>query len=650
MTSLQPTSTRAWPSSPTDAASRFLPPLLLLAATLLIEGAGVFLAPGFLVLYILPRALREATQALAVVLFTSLTWCAAVFWMAALADLPFSACAHASVIATVAAAWLAALRGHSVRVEWRSRRALIPLAAFGLLAVMRFAALDYAVAPSGADMSMHGYLAALTVLYDGAPTSYEPLLDIPTFSTFPMAFQAVLGLLQTVTGQSLTTLGLFLTAATQWLFALACYVLARRAAPWPEALFATLALAALWHGPMAYISWGGAPTLLALAFAVMLAALTLRLDDANRTTVALAGVCAAGIFLTHTIVFIQSLYVLGAAAIVATVLRGRLLQTRRMRRVGRNVALCVGVFLACAGWYAVTIDPSIATPAVREWIQDWVRHANHGFNDPLPASLLSGPVYLYRYVMFTPYPWHWAGLGLLAVGLYAAWRRHRLQWAYAVTALIAALVLILNTPYWALPLSYLIYPERTATLGLIPVALLTAHGVRWLYETLRTVVTHERLRMCLALLCWLVVGWGLHMKQLPYLGSHINENAVTSQDLEAFRWLAARTAPGDRVLTNYGDAGLWIPAAIGRKVTAPHVNVAYLDKLTSDDDAPAYAFVGARCLNPMQCPHTAASLREDPAWRLVFKTGETGGDVGDGVNGGGKSAFVFERVTPAKEE
>jgi hypothetical protein len=72
------------------------------------------------------------------------------------------------------------------------------------------------------------------------------------------------------------------------------------------------------------------------------------------------------------------------------------------------------------------------------------------------------------------------------------------------------------------------------------------------------------------------------------------EHALASAaDLRMLRALDAQVPPGCWVLTNYGDAGQWIPALLDRPVTFPQVNVLFFDDASAEVH-PCAAFRGER--------------------------------------------------------
>jgi hypothetical protein len=128
-------------------------------------------------------------------------------------------------------------------------------------------------------------------------------------------------------------------------------------------------------------------------------------------------------------------------------------------------------------------------------------------------------------------------------------------------ASLAALVvlLVLQGRAAVLPGSALLYPDRIAVLLLYPIALL-AHDA-----------LDSRPRAAAALAVVLLVHAAILQRKLLRDGSA--HALATEADLRVIE--GARLPEGCWVMNNYGDAGQWIPALIGRPVTFPHLHVAF---------------------------------------------------------------------------
>ena len=95
-----------------------------------------------------------------------------------------------------------------------------------------------------------------------------------------------------------------------------------------------------------------------------------------------------------------------------------------------------------------------------------------------------------------------------------------------------------------------------------------------------------------------------------YIRKYIEISPVTKSDLKAILWLKNNTSSNDIINTNYGDAGLWIPAIISRKITRPHLSSKFekfyydskhfTDRGIMDENNANFIFIGSKCI--YKCP------------------------------------------------
>src|SRR5258706_542769 len=286
------------------------------------------------------------------------------------------------------------------------------------------------------------------------------------------------------------------------------------------------------RAPLHFWTWGGAPNALGIAFGV--AGFAAGLDAVRRSDVRSAAACAlyaAAGLLTHAVTIVAFAYC------AALMLAGALLRDRSLLR-GFGVLLAAGAFAAllCAP-YLETLKP--IDPSGAPWIRSWLRQsATLGL---LPRMLHDVPLI--------------AGVAALVAVLARAPQKALLP------ALLAALLagLVLQGRHGLLPGSALLYPDRIAVLLLYPIALL-AHDA-----------LDSRPRVAAAVALLLLVHAGILQRKLLREGrAHA---LATEADLRVIA--AARLPEGCWVMNNYGDAGQWIPALIGRPITFPHIHVAF---------------------------------------------------------------------------
>jgi hypothetical protein len=473
------------------------------------------------------------------------------------------------------------------RLDWSgtSRGGWAAIAIFAaLLGVVRMAPFALAPVAPGADMSMHTTMARLIVAADGVPTSYRPLLPIDAFGTLGTGLPSLAALATALTGVPVWRSAFFFACLAHILLALAVYALARTRTGPPGALLASVIVTAATRDPQLHFMWGGDPSVFSLAFLV--AAFPLLDDPGQRPGRALPalGVLLGAAALTHAVLpyafALVWLAVLGVRAV----------------RSGTGAALRGLAFAACGGLAAAFL----ALPLLAAWhvplsaaeldaIRHWQRlpvHVPPGHG----LALLPGlAVYVVRRLGALLPVWVVAALG---VRRWSGLRRA--PWEEATFA-GATLLLVLNALVWVLPASYVLYPDRTVTLLIVPAALLVAEAAE--ASSRVAPARRERLGPRLAAVgLALFLGVSLPLAVWYWYAQGLRYVAVNGDDLDVIRWIAANTPPGALIATNYGDAGVWIPAIASRPVTEPHVHFLYTDEFRAGiaGRRPRYVFVGAK--------------------------------------------------------
>jgi hypothetical protein len=128
--------------------------------------------------------------------------------------------------------------------------------------------------------------------------------------------------------------------------------------------------------------------------------------------------------------------------------------------------------------------------------------------------------------------------------------------AFTLVAFLICL-LVINYRFWFIPFSYLFYPGRTALLMIIPLSFFIAPLVR-----------KNLLRRGLLLVALVIIGVSFY--GIFYVYNSVSMCSVTREDLDAFKWIDNTLSKDALFANNYGDAGVWIPAIIYRRITHPH--------------------------------------------------------------------------------
>jgi hypothetical protein len=438
--------------------------------------------------------------------------------------------------------------------------------------------------PAGADMSMHGYIAALIVNGNAVPTSHRPLLPIDGFGAYAVGFQTLTALISLFGGVSVFRSALFMDAMTFGLLTVALYVFLRAFCTREISALVALLATFLPRDPQNYVAWGGAPTLLSLALILVGLGLLLRLED--NLSIGSRLVCALLVTastLTHLVPVIGLLYasVPAAAYVIIRSLRTSPQQTKIVLKNLLGVGLGTAILLIP---YLPSLVSTEISAAEVKWVQDFQRRGSGGaWGGTLEDASMTIPKYLKEKVFEEPFL---ISGGLSVIALLA------LRPPLAIPSLIFALTvvgLVINSMYWVLPLSYALYPERTGLLLLLPFSL----GIASLLDCPRKYWRKAVVPWALAVPVLLLSA---RQNECCFYDLLVQYSLVTKADLQAMEWIRNHTEPGDTFENRYGDAGLWIPAIAFRSITDPHLNPFYFDEFKNGarEHTPTYVYTGAK--------------------------------------------------------
>ena len=108
-----------------------------------------------------------------------------------------------------------------------------------------------------------------------------------------------------------------------------------------------------------------------------------------------------------------------------------------------------------------------------------------------------------------------------------------------------------------------------------------------------------------------------------YLYNSVSMCPVTRSDMDAFRWMNTILNKQAVVMNNNGDAGIWIPAAVGMTITTPHIDPAYKKELDANllKLKPDYIYIGSKAVYPVEIK--SQDLEKHPRrYRRVYSNGD----------------------------
>ena len=433
------------------------------------------------------------------------------------------------------------------------------------------------IAPAGADMSMHSYLARLILDNDRIPSSYEPFLPVQGFGAYPSGFPIISAIYSLLSGMPVYRSALLLSCLTHFLFAAGLYVFLLRFFDKRASAAAAVLTSFLTRSPQWFIRWGGNPSVLSFFFMIVAFSLIVELKNgSSKSRLFVASLALAAGLITHTILFY-----IGSIMIFTYLVASNGSYRKRVPDL-----VMIGVLFALLSLpYLIGLNPSVTASTIenlRGWQNEDIKSVYYDIAAGIPFLALS------------------------ALGLVRLFFRGRRVAAVFLSITAVLILLIINSRFWVLPFSYLLYPGRIAMAVVVPLSVFFA-SICDAFISRRNWIT---------LISLAVLAFALYF--LLYLYGSVSMCSVTRADLEAFNWIDKTVNVKAVFANNYGDAGLWIPAMIGRKITSPH---SFLVLLPEGDKraktSPDYIFIGKKAVYRVE--YKPEDLEKSPGrYRRVY--------------------------------
>jgi hypothetical protein len=559
---------------------------LLILVTAFCRPLLLLLFPGLMTVLLQRQKQHYLSDLLPSVVGTSMAFWVVSFWFLGYAKIPLSLWAWGIIFLAMLLLGIALWKSNRSVLILLDREEIIVIFLLSAAAILRFSFFwRWPLAPAGADMSMHSYMATLIAATDGVPSSHRPLLPIDGFGAYPAGFQTLTALMSILGKMPIYRAAMLMEATTLTFLTLAFYCFLRVFWGRSTSAMAALLVTFLPRNPQHFVQWGGDPTLLALAFLVIgLGLLPMLKEQMPWGSRSLGALTVAASVLTHLIPVIGLVY----ASIPVTVYRGmRDLSGERGKR-GRVLWNVLGIGSISMMLIAVCLPywwSTDVSAAEVEWVKRFQQQWSGGaWGGTLGNAVLTIPHYLAE-KLFGGTFLVLSCLGLLTLAL----RRPLLALTCAIWGL-TVVGLVINSMYWVVPLSYTLYPERVSMLLLLPFAI----GIGGLLDLARELVTKRD--FMLWAMAALVLFVAIRPNEELFYKGLIPNSLVTPADLQAMQWIQANTDPWAVFRNWYGDAGLWIPAIAFRGITDPHLNPFYFDEFRTASRGlePRYAYIGKK--------------------------------------------------------
>lgn len=554
--------------------------------------SALFLFPGALLLFhqkIWPNA--YFVEKLPIAVAASLAWWIIGFWFLRIVPLPLSLFVSLSLTYSVIAF------GFLIMKTRKRQRAGTSDVGINIGILLFFLALGIPaviiatrhLAPVGQDMSMHAYLAKQIFLSDGFPKTLRPLVPLDQFGFYPVGFPAIIANMMIVNRLPVYTNALWLTAFTYWFFALSLYSLLRQRYSVFVSCMVTVLVSWVNARPNDIMEWGSNPTILSFDFLILAVAFVMGKN--RHRSLLLSFILFSAAFLTHYMLPIAFLYLFIFLVLFFAGEAWSHIQTMQPFSVLCLTLLLIAPFLWHMHYFTFHLSEGTKMYVAGLQRDDLTAWAGAPGWEVARASIQFISETFSKNVLIL-YALSW--LLMLAVN-----KRHALMHVVYVGGLM---LLVINSRYWLIPLSSILYPDRIILLAILPLSLGIAEGLTIGFEGIYThFVIHNRrnfalLHVLAVLILLYVYGPAIRISYQRFLTANKQGQVIAPSDIAAFSWLKEHTTPTDVIMNNYNDAGIWIPAIAERAITTYQTNPIDRDALEKNLLKPTYAYIGSMSL------------------------------------------------------
>jgi len=539
--------------------------------------AAVFFFPGSLVLYnkrFFPSL--YTVEKIPLCILTSIAYWIIGFWWLTFIPIPLHVWIYLTIGTSVVILCRQWIR-HHYRLPRITKISLMIFLFFILLLIPQIILMLQQLAPSGQDMSMHAYIAAVIANKNTFPHTLSPLLPVYQFGLYPFGFSTIIAIMSTINTLPIYTNALGMTALTHVLFDCALYLILR--SNFSPRISAFVAVLTAWtsHNPHLFIEWGANPSTLSLTFFMCMIAALLQ-SNMKKYMLFFAGIFAIASFLTNYMFIVAAGYILlGIGSIYIPYIYTHI----SIKYIKTSVyAIIFALFLALPFFATyVSLHGFILTTDVLQFIQNLHLDETSLWNGTISLRGIWG---LTNVIAETIDP---TLLALYGISLYVLFfQKYRYRYIHTIT-LLGIYFSAINARFWWLPYSSVMYPNRTTLLLLIPIAYSVAYML--------TYIQTRHTKLFVPTLCMLVIFFGTQLRPYQFLRTSLEHQLITHNDLAVLQWLQNNSTPQDIIWNRYEDAGVWIPAIIYRPITLYHTNPVDMDSIRkAPRSVPTFAFIG----------------------------------------------------------
>lgn len=540
--------------------------------------------------------------------------------------IPISLTTLVQIVAIISVILLCIFKKKPGKFTWSDS---VPIIFLGFISYIFVRLFWIYLAPAGADMATHTYTAEVIVLSSGFPRTFEPIVPIHTFGFAPFGMPVLIALFSMFASLEIQKSALLITLLIYPCLASSLYLFLRNYYSRIISISTITLLLLVSKDVVRYLYWGGNPTPLSIGFLIVAISYFVSTHVSHIHTffrICIASILLVASFYTHQAPFIYFMYCLIPVTCI-------LLYKKKYFIIRQLIILgfCVAVLLLP---FIYSIQPLTSVT----WNQ-----VMHGIRAPyfnisnIPADTL-----------FTVNRFVIDRIGerqfiLLVLGVILAFVKGASISLWFGTSIVMLYILLCNSPFWLLPLSGLLFPDRILTTAIIPISYFVGFTLNVVYPSFRRSIfasnysTKIIISFCIFLFSTYMYNNAKSVFQEMVVQNMNTYVSVTQNDLNAFAWMKKNTTSHDTIMNNYGDAGVWIPSIAQRKISYNDSYAHYLGELRYGEKlfTYSYIYIGDKLVYPNSGINMSTIMADaDPNLMRVYTSG---------------NAVIYKCITPCHD-
>jgi len=570
---------------------------LLLLILVIFQPLIIFLIPGILILKKKSNYNKNLIEIITEIFALSCSFWIFSLWFADLINLNLKEIKYICIIFTVFISLIIDLKNTNKKINVSFNNLFVSTLFLSIIFLFFFIPVFFVITPAGGDMSMHTYISKMIIDSQGVPNNYYPVLNNINFDNYPIGFESLISFFSEFSNIPIYSSAKFITSFSYFFLTLSIFNFLKLYCNFNKSIFIS-SFSIFFSQILEFVGWGGNPTIISIAFfGIFLSIILSKEKKLIDSLLASFYFCAS---------FLSTFIITYAGCFIFVIPIFLLLIFKSSKKLINIKFIFYFIFFTIIILFPFIFNSQFLDENQVNQMTSWIRNFDHSWKGNLSNFYYTIPLYITERIG------KYFSITFVLFFIYYFYKKKNISNQVLLNLIFVLLIffLVLNTQFFLLPFSYVLWPERFVMLLLFPFSVFIIKGI----EELELIYKKNNIIKSLFILVGIIyISFLSFERKLPYknyIRKYIEISPVTKSDLKAILWLKNNTSSNDIINTNYGDAGLWIPAIISRKITRPHLSSKFekfyydskhfTDRRIMDENNANFIFIGSKCI--YKCP------------------------------------------------